>query len=203
MAMGDLADVLVHYTTGGSIVCENRLGMQSINVFSDWRTRLAAEFRDTILPDWRTGLVTASNIIEIRVRDVVPGTGADVVLALGPVTGTLSGLVCPKNCAYCLSIRSDGIGRSTRGRIYLTGMRASEIFNGQQWDNGVQAWVEDLASVLLAQYGPTGFSDLARWQVISRVRDGAPLTTPQPFPVTHVVFDSRLATMRKRSLRDV
>ena len=201
MALGDLATVKVHYTTGGAIVCQNGLGMQCITPDANWRALLAAEFKATIIPDWRLGLCNTINFLNITVSDVVPGTGADEVLSLSPIKGAVSGQIAPFNCAYCLSIRTEGIGRNTRGRIYLAGMVRTQIFNGAVWDNDVLAWAEELGTVLLAQYGPTGFSDLARWQIISRGPKSAPVDPPQSFPVTRLVFDQRVASMRKRGLR--
>ena len=201
MALGDLATVKLHYTNTLNPVAENGFGMQCISPFVNWRDLLAAEFIATILPDWRLGVIENISVLEVVVTDVVPGTGLDVVVPLPGVSGAIPGEQAPWNCAYCLSWRGEGTGRNTRGRSFLAGMPRSQIFNGTQWDTDTQDWVVDFATVMLAQYGPTGFSDLARLNIISRGPRSAPLAVPQAFPVTRVVLDSRVASMRKRRLR--
>jgi len=200
MALGDLACLRLLWNNGSSSF-ENGLGMQCISPFTNWRTLLAAEFLATVIPDWLPGLSNTIYLLEIKVQDVVPGTGADVILTPpGPPSGAINVPPAPLNAALVASWRSDGIGRNTRGRSYLSGMPRNEVFNGTQWENATVAWAEDLAITMFGQYGPTGFSDLARFVVISRGPHSAPLVPPVSFPLTHAQVTSNVHSMRKRLL---
>jgi len=198
MALGDLA-YLKLYFVASSYDGQNQLGMQCISPASNWRQLLAAEFRTTVLPDWMGCL--GQNVVcrEITVQDVVPGTAADYVLSLLPSEphGTGGIAEVPPQIAYVVSWRSDGIGRNTRGRSYLMGMPISQLGAGG-WSFTAYSHVLNLVEVMLAQYGPTGFSDLARLQVISHGPHDAPLAVPQAFPITHAVFEPTVQTNRKR-----
>lgn len=198
MALGDLAYVkLFLLGVGGKAECS--LGMQCTSPFVNWRDLLAVEFRTTIVPTWRTCVGFNVAFRTITVSDVVPGTAADVVLDItGHPHGTGGGQEAPANCAYVISWRSDGIGRNTRGRNYLYGLPLAWVTGSSHWDSDAFDAVEDLVSVVLAQYGPTGFSTLARLQVISKGPHGMPLPAPQSFPITHAVFENKIRSMRKR-----
>lgn len=198
MALGDLAYVKLFFLAPG-YQGQNQFGMQCISPASNWRELLAAEFRDTVLPDWMAMLGFNVACREITVQDVVPGTGADYVLSLLPDEphGTGGTVESPPQLAYVVSWRSDGIGRNTRGRNYIFGLPRAYI-GSTTWAGAAFDDVENMVSVMLAQYGPTGFSDLARLQVISHGPHGAPLATPQAFPVTHAIFDQTIRTNRKR-----
>lgn len=200
MALGDLAAVKVHLHVLGT-TSESALGMQCISPFSNWRDLLAAEFLSTVMPDWLDILSFNVGLRDLVVSDVVPGTGVDVVIdPLVEPTGTYVGSPAPANAAYVISWRSDGIGRNTRGRNYLFGLPADYVTNAIVWSSGARAVVQNLVEVILAQYGPTGFSDIARLQVISRGPHNAPLPVPQAFPVTHAKFEQPIRSMRKRLL---
>lgn len=197
MALGDLATLKL-FILGPQARSECGLGFQCISPFVNWRELLADEFRVTVLPDWMGCLGFNIACREITVTDVVPGTAADVVLHLVPEPhGTGGATESPPQLAYVISWRSDGIGRNTRGRNYLFGLPVSQLA-GAQWAGAADDAIQNLVEVMLAQYGPTGFSDLARFVVISRGPHAAPLPVPQPFPITHAVWDSPVRTMRKR-----
>jgi len=198
VSLGDLATVKVHIHDLRRVV-ECGLGVQCISPFTNWRTLLAAEWFATVMPDWLNCLTVFATLIDITVSDVVPGTAADVVFNPPSVThGSYAGEQAPANCSYVISWRSDGIGRNTRGRNYLSGLPVDWTAQGHGWNGDAFAAIETLVSVILAQYGPTGFSDLARLQIISRGPHGAPLATPQAFPVTHAFFDQDMRSNRKR-----
>lgn len=198
MALGDLASVKVHLYSSSTIM-ECALGMQCISPFVNWRALLAAEFLSQIMPDWMAGLSLQTGLYEIRVSDVVPGTGADAVAGTPGVLLGGGGTLPPLYQAACvISWRSDGIGRNTRGRNYLFGMASDEVGAGNTWSSFIQDWATTLGEVIMAQYGPTGFSDLARLQVISRGPHASPLPVPQAFPITHFDVVENIKTMRKR-----
>lgn len=198
MALGDLAYVKL-FIVGPGYNGQNQLGFQCISPFTNWRELLAAEFRTTVVPEWLGCLGFNMIVREITVTDVEPGTGADYVLNLGPSFphGTGGTTEAPGQLAYVISWRSDGIGRNTRGRNYLFGLPLSQI-TPTTWDGDAFDNVANLVSVVLAQYGPTGFSDLGRLQVISRQFNGSPVVPPQAFPITHAIFDQTIKTNRKR-----
>jgi hypothetical protein len=197
MALGDLASVRLQFVAP-SYSGECALSMQCISPFTNWRTLLATEVLTQIVPDWMDVLGFNVALRDIVVEDVVPGTGADATLHPTPAPhGTVAAEESPGQLAYVISWRSDGIGRNTRGRNYLFGLPKTQITHST-WDSGSAAAVQNLVEVILAQYGPTGFSDLARLGIISRGPHDAPLAVPQYFPVTHAFFDATIRTMRKR-----
>jgi hypothetical protein len=198
MALGDLATMRLFFVAP-SYAGECGLGFQCISPDANWRQELATEFRTLVLADWMACLGFNVACRTITVVDVVPGTGADAVLSLlpGEPHGTGGTTEAPAQLAYVISWRSDGIGRNTRGRNYLFGLPRAWITT-TTWAGAAFVAVENLVEVILAQYGPTGFSELARLQVISRGPHGAPLATPQAFPITHAIFDQSIKTMRKR-----
>lgn len=199
MALGDLASVKVHLEAFG-LVAESALGMQCISPFANWRDLLAIEFRGTVMPDWLACLGFNIALRDVTVADVVPGTGIDAVWSDPiPPTGTGGTFEAPAQCAYVISWRSDGIGRNTRGRNYLFGLPRDWLSTARRWNGDAFDAVENLVSVVLAQYGPTGFSDLARLQVISRGPHDAPLPVPTSYPITHAFFTNEIRTMRKRA----
>lgn len=198
MALGDLAAVKIHVGTTGR-VAQSALGMQCISPALDWRALLAAEFRSLIMPEWLACLSWNVYLLNITVTDVLPGTGLDAITTPSvPIPGDYAGVESPANAAYVVSWRSDGAGRNTRGRNYLFGLPRDWISNATYWSGDAYDAIQNLVEVILAQYGPTGFSDLARLQVISRGPHDAPLAEPQAFPITHAVFGNAIRTMRKR-----
>jgi hypothetical protein len=198
MALGDLA-LLKVFILGPDARAQCQLGFRSNVPDSDWRELLAAEFLSQIMPDWMACLGFNLRHKATTVTDVVPGTAADVVVNYSPgLVGTGGTTEAPANCAYVISWRSDGIGRNTRGRNYLFGLPRLQISNATRWGSTAEANVQNLVEVILAQYGPTGFSSLARHEVISFGPHDAPLAEPQGFPVTHAVFGNHVRSMRKR-----
>lgn len=198
MALGDLVTLKV-FILGPTWKSQCGIGFQCISPFVNWRELLAAEFRAAIIPDWRACLGFDVAIREITVTDVVPGTAADVVLTLVPEPhGTGGTFEAPAQLCYVISWRSDGIGRNTRGRNYLSGLPRSFIGGARGWGGTAQTRIQTLVEVMLAQYGPTGFSDLARLVVISRGPHSAPLAVPQAFPITHAEFGGLFGSQRKR-----
>lgn len=199
MALGDLA-YLKLFLVAPSYKGQNQLGFQCISPFVNWRELLAAEFVATVLPAWMAMLGFNVACREITVTDVLPGTGADYVLSLSPTEphGTGGTTEAPGQLAYVIGWRSDGIGRNTRGRSYVFGLPLAYV-SPAGWDGDLYLLVQDMVEVMLAQYGPTGFSTLARLQVISHGPHAAPLVPPQSFPVTHAIFDTAIRTNRKRA----
>ena len=198
MALGDLAYLKLFFLAPG-YQGQNQLGFQCISPFTNWMTLLAAEFRTTVLPDWMGCLGFNVACREITVTDVLPGTAPDVVLSLLPSEphGTGGTTEAPGQLAYVLSWRSDGAGRNTRGRNYLFGLPLAHV-TPTTWEGAAFDNVQNLVEVMLGQYGPTGFSELARLQVISKGPHSAPLEPPQSFPITHAIFDQNIRTNRKR-----
>lgn len=198
MALGDLATVKVHLTSA-SRVTQCGLGMQCISPFTNWRALLANEFRTEIMPDWMAGLSLQTALFNITVSDVVPGTGADVTSGTpGSMLGGRGTRPPVFQAASVISWRTGGTGRNTRGRNYLFGIAPTEVGSDNTWSNFIQGWASTLATVIMAQYGPTGFSELARLQIISRGPHSAPLAVPQAFPVISFQSFGEIRSMRKR-----
>lgn len=112
----------------------------------------------------------------------------------GGSTGEATTEVLPGNVAACITFRTAGRGRSSRGRNYLAGLTV-EFVNGNLftvgYTGGVSAAYATLASVV------TGLD--FRHVVVSRYNNNAPRVTGETFPVTSWSFtDLNVDSQRRR-----
>jgi hypothetical protein len=117
---------------------------------------------------------------------VVPGTNV-----LG--SGTADPL--PNNVALCVSFRTEGRGRSARGRNYISG-HAETSLSGNTFNATVSNGIRDAYEELL---DATTYTGSWTWVVLSRFEDGVARAAGLVQPVTAVVLtDTTVDSQRRR-----
>ena len=142
---GQQVNNVLHWSIGASISAANMTTLaNSIN--ESWIGSIMPQLSNTI------------TLNEVRVRDL--GVADGVQVAVSPaalVAGGIGGDVLPNSVAYCLTHRTALIGRSRRGRTYISGIpenvstgnnvsvafRTAIVagFNQVKADAGVGGWV--------------------------------------------------------------
>jgi hypothetical protein len=128
--------------------------------------------------------------------DLTTQTGPAVVIGAS-TPGGVSGEAAPNNVAACVSFRTAGRGRSSRGRNYVPGIPNS-LVTLNTLDGG---FIGDLEGAYQDLVGPGTF--LAGWQfvVVSRQTGGVLRPTGVPSPVTSVTMTTdKVKSMRSRSV---
>lgn len=87
--------------------------------------------------------------------------------------GVLSSPAMPGNVPFCVSFRTDGRGRSARGRNYVPGICESQVTGNLLGLTTVSALVAAYELLLPSVPLPAGLI----WSVVSTVLDGAPRAT--------------------------
>jgi hypothetical protein len=201
VAIGDLAELKVHGTSSGTVFTETRLGFRALTASLTWRQELADEFCSTVLPVWYSGLGLDVELREVRVSDVVPGTGLDVRGDTGGiVNGEVDSPLLPPQCAAVITWYSSLAGRSNRGRSYLAGLtQAYQLENRNLWNDDGQNYLNELGTVIMAQYSRTaGISSLGFLVVISKQMNGIP-RGPLGVQVDDWTYRARMGTQRRRN----
>jgi hypothetical protein len=202
MTIGDIAEVNLLYTDSSSPdTYENVLGFKAKGSGATL-ANLASAFKAAVVITGAGGILrfTSNKLSSDRltVRDVVPGTAAEVELDYTAVPGQITADMCPPQCATLVTWRTGLAGRSFRGRTFLPGLAEDRQANGTLVAAQLSE-VADFVTQMLAVFGPTG-SD-ANWQfaVISRITAGAPRTPPIATAVTAGVVQTRTGTQRRRN----
>lgn len=130
--------------------------------------------------------------------------GVDLTTATGPrretsapQVGGVSGEANPNNVAACVSLRTDGRGRSFRGRNYVPGIPGS-VVTLNTLDSG---FIASLTTAYFDLVGPGTF--LAGWQyvIVSRITAGAPRAEGLAIPVTDITMvGNSVRSMRSREV---
>lgn len=111
-----------------------------------------------------------------------------------PITGNLSSPALPGSVAFCVSFRTAGRGRSSRGRNYVPGLAEDQVTG-----NSLSLAV---ISGLLASYSAFNAAlpdESMEWGVLSRVSGGLPRSAGLFQPVTSVVAtDINVDSQRRR-----
>jgi hypothetical protein len=134
---------------------------------------------------------------EVYLTDLTTQTSPTVTATTGlPSAGTLSGDPVPNNVALCVSFRSSGRGRSSRGRNYISG-----IPEGYVSGNDIDTTLAD--ALVLAYEGlqdAATFTDDWTWIVYSRFQNGDPRPEALIAPVDAVVLTDYVVDSQRRRL---
>lgn len=200
MAVGDLSRVDLQYNSHGIIVLSS-WGFRSLIAADTWRQTLVDDFFTTHFTNLRACLATGVFISALSCVDVVPGTVGPVIRATGlPVGGSRAGSPCPNQCAVVIQHRSNLIGRSNRGRVFLAGAPTTDASTTvNQWTAAYLTVVQTFCSAMLARYGPAGTSTTARLVTISRQLDGVERVPPVGVDVSAIVPVAAIGTQRRRT----
>ena len=130
--------------------------------------------------------------------------GVDLTSNVGPrselsvsTPGGVAGEANPNNVAACVSFRTGGRGRSSRGRNFVPGIPGSVV----TLNTLDPAFISDLIGVYDGVKGPGTFLTGWQWVVVSRFTAGAPRVAGVPSPVTEVVMvGNTVRSMRSREV---
>jgi hypothetical protein len=196
----DVCAIEMRFTRGGQQVentlsFHNNLGVDTTNMLT-LATLCAEWWYNTLRAVQANSLVHTEVYARSLDSDVAPTvtytgrSGATGALA----TGTT---LLPNNVTFCISFRTNGRGRSYRGRNYLLGMTSAWKADVNTVDTGyanaaVAAYEELLPG---GTYDPTPY----RWVVASRYYNKAPRNPGIAIPITTVLYvDNNIDSQARR-----
>lgn len=191
----NVAMVEMRYTYQGQQV-ENTLyfeaqGTISVAIMNTLGANLAALYSSLV----QANMPTSLSLREIYITDLTTETSPTVTFTgTLPLVGNDGQPAMPSSVTLTMSFRTNGRGRSSRGRNYLLGITENEVDNN---------------FVSSTFYGPwesfyQGLLDLAEdetwtWVVLSRIQDGLPRAVGLAQPVTSfLVVDTVVDNQRRR-----
>lgn len=163
-----------------------------VAVYDAWVAACQTAFRARRSENW--------SLIDVKFRDEVPGTSAEVVIPDVNVNGLSLADGLPIACCLKLLWHTDLIGRSHKGCSYLSGYTELDQTFGEL-TSPAQAAATDYGQAMLDTFGPGGGSEsIARLVILSRQHDGVALNPPIGTPVTSFVVQGDIRSQRQRRL---
>jgi hypothetical protein len=187
----------MRYLWGGQHV-ENTLYFESSAAMN---TTLQAAINTALVAWWTNdlgpNLTDQIELIEVFSTDLTTATSPVVSTPVTPsLPGGLTGDSAPNNCAFCVSFRTAGRGRSSRGRNYVPALDEGLI----QQSILDTTYVSNLVTAYQALQGAGLFVAGAEWVVVSRFSGGAPRVTGLAQPVTAVIAVDAVVDSQRRRL---
>lgn len=202
VAAGDLAMLHVGIQTSSQVTMI-QYGFAAIVGAAGWQQVLVDDWFTSILPTFRSLLSQNTTVRDLTVHDIVPGTAEDAShLIPTPLPGLVVGGPLPPQVAVICQHLSGVAGRSNRGRVFIPGAPlTAKSAAGINVVSAYRVLQASYLSVVMARYGPTGTSTVARAVTISRQEDGVVRPTPVGVPITSMVAGFSIATQRRRNNR--
>jgi hypothetical protein len=156
---------------------------------------------DDLITWWQASvgayLVTALTFREVYLTDLSSQTAPTATVTTGlPATASVAQNPLPNNSAACISFRSAGRGRSSRGRNYVPGISEDSVVG-----NSITAATQ---ANLIAGYADlmdaATYTDDWAWIVYSRFEDGLPRVEALTAPVDAVIFTDNIIDSQRRRL---
>lgn len=113
----------------------------------------------------------------------------------GPLAGTAAGASLPANVAACVSFRTSGRGRSSRGRNYIAGLVEADV----TMNTIDPTWAASLVAAYQALLDGVAITN-GLWVVLSRVSEGSPRASGLAQPINAVVMTDRTVDSQRRRL---
>src|SRR6476661_10341732 len=127
MSEADLVELDVNFLYAGQPI-QVTFGFEQIGPTSgDQRADLANDFDSHLGTPMRNCISNTYAATSYVMRDVVPGTLAQMEINLTGVTGARSGAPVPSQVASVITWRTPIKGRSFRGRSYMPGALAADV----------------------------------------------------------------------------
>lgn len=191
----NVAMVELRYTYQGQQV-ENTLyfdrgSAMTTTEMTDLAALLATNFQDNV----RANMPTSLTLREIYVTDLTSDTAPTVTYTgILPLTGSDGQPAMPNSVTLCISFRTNGRGRSSRGRNYLLGITENEVDNNFVSSTFYGPWETFYTDVLGIAAG-----EVWTWVVLSRYANNAPRVAGLAQPVTDfVIVDTVVDNQRRR-----
>lgn len=200
MATNDIYALSIRGTVNGSQTINTLAFKQLSATAGDTRITLAQDWDTNIMPSWVSGISNQWSVVDYSVRDVVPGTGAEVVVA--PAAARVGNDVSdplPPSDAMVFTLRTTLKGRSFRGRVYWGGMAESSQSGGLF----TSAWVANrtaVRSTIFGRYITNAATTGYQIGVISTVSNGIPRPSPVFTPLFDIQVQPRVRTIRRRQI---
>lgn len=176
---------------------ENRLFFEYVSdpSVSDMET-LGAQLLDWWDDNLKPLQNTLTSLREIYITNLTTGFSPTVsIVPSTGNTGTLAGSVLPNNSTITISFRTEGRGRSSRGRNYAVGLVEPVLGVGGQ--TVLQSFADDLAAAYNVLTTPPA-TDWT-WSIVSFYTNGVPRAEGLVIPVqSAVVVDLDLDSQRRR-----
>lgn len=135
-------------------------------------------------------------LANITVTDVDVANGAQIIQ---PYTtdnvGTGAGAAAAANAAMCVSLRTGVIGRSYRGRFYLGGIAALNMFDAQTWYDTTVADVADIFSTFIESLNTLGL----KLVVVSNYLNNALRAIAVATEIISIIVDNKVDSQRRRT----
>jgi hypothetical protein len=141
-------------------------------------------------------LSTQLQLVEVYLTDLTTQTSPTVSIPKAPpLTGNNAADLLPNNVALCVSFRTNGRGKSARGRNYVPGLVETEVSGSIV----ASTTTTPVVAAYNALKGAGTFTAGLEWVVVSRFHDNAPRTVALVQPITSVVLvDSVVDSQRRR-----
>lgn len=205
--IGDNAMAFQPVVDGAEItVVGTKAGQVIVNTFyatgtAGWGQTEAQALADAVDEEWGTGMVPALSseyvYVNTHVRDLRTLNGgfeADSNTHAG--AGGVETPSVPNNVAIAVKRSSGLIGRSARGRVFVTGFPAAQVVNATQT---IESALE--TTILTVLNGMRTAMDAVDWHevIVSRVQAGVTLPEAIVYTVTeYIIVDLVLDSMRRR-----
>jgi hypothetical protein len=161
-------------------------------------TDLALAIATWVSTDFVDQVHTGMEITEIFVTDMTTGTAPTVSFTDDPlpIDGAAAGTPLTNQDTICVSLRTAGRGRSSRGRVYYGGLVAEQRDTANTISSATAAAVQGIWSNLGDVIEGAG----ASWVVASRFTEGAARPFGVIAPVTNVLVVDRVIDCRRRRM---
>jgi len=116
----------------------------------------------------------------------------------GTHEGTAIGTPTPLHTAMSLTIRTDGRGRSRRGRLYHYGLPVEAQEDDKSWNETAVALIASKYGDLWLSMVAAGSTEGRTLVVVSREQDGVPLESGITYAVSTLDAHAPMATQRRR-----
>lgn len=143
---------------------------------------------------WRANLGAQITYLNTTVYDARESDGAITVSNAHTGAGTAATETLPLNLCVCVTLRTAGRGRSSRGRKYISGLTEGAVENGV-WKGTATAAVLVFVDNVHIAIGDAGWQHVIR----SIQQDGQPVNPAATRAVTTLsVRNAQVATQRRR-----
>jgi len=154
---------------------------------------LAAILHGWVDTGLRTALTPAINFTEIIVNDLTSSSGWQATDILG-LPGTAAGPTVENQVAMVVTFQTAKRGRSYRGRNYVAGLPAADLFDTKSWGTAAQTGFQAQYDALALLVAAGGWTPV----VLSRFNGGAVRVLGEPTPISNYRGNEKLGTIRGR-----
>jgi hypothetical protein len=159
---------------------------------------LAAEVQQFWEEELAPHVVQDLELREIYITDLTTQTSPTYTYPVTPaVSGERTGDPLPSNCTFCVSFRTSGRGRSSRGRNYVAGL-VEENVTGNVLDTTAADGI--VAAYTDGILNNPDLGGLFTWVVVSSVDNKEPRLSLLVQPVTSVIYADRVIDSQRRRL---